>query len=159
MPQWHNNNNWLNHRHSNMPGTNRSGLCLCILVWQPGKGANMIIFPRHLAALTYSKLNTDQWCSVAKSWGAKQIIFVSKHVGGFCWWPTGTNDYSVQHTPWRNGKGDLFKELSASCKKYRLKMGVYIYRGDDKWGAGLGSGGAPVIHQSRKNIIRFIVNS
>lgn len=94
-----------------------------------------------LSRINPAKLNTDQWCKAAKSWGAKEIIFVAKHVGGFCWWPTSTNDYSVQHTPWRNGKGDLFKELSASCKKYGLKMGVYVYPGDDKWGAGLGSGG------------------
>src|SRR5688572_33396675 len=39
-----------------------------------------------LARVNPSKLNTDQWCEVARSWGAKQIIFVAKHVGGFCWW-------------------------------------------------------------------------
>ena len=38
-----------------------------------------------LSRFNPSKLNTDQWCQVALSWGAKEIIFVAKHVGGFCW--------------------------------------------------------------------------
>lgn len=88
-----------------------------------------------------SKLDTDQWCEVARSWGAKMIIFVAKHCGGFCWWQTDTSDYGVKNTPWRNGEGDVMKDLSASCKKYGLDMGVYVYPGDEHWGAGIGSGG------------------
>lgn len=88
-----------------------------------------------------SKLDTDQWCEVARSWGAKMIIFVAKHCGGFCWWQTGTSDYGVKNTPWKNGEGDVMKDLSASCKKYGLDMGVYVYPGDEHWGAGIGSGG------------------
>ena len=88
-----------------------------------------------------TKLNTDQWCEVAKSWGAKMIIFVAKHVGGFCWWQTNTTDYSIKNTPWKNGKGDVLKELSESCKKYGLDLGIYVYPGDPHWGAGVGSGG------------------
>jgi len=88
-----------------------------------------------------TKLNTDQWCEVAKSWGAKMIILVAKHVGGFCWWQTNTTDYSVKNTPWKNGKGDVLKELSESCKKYGLDLGIYVYPGDPHFGAPLGSGG------------------
>jgi len=87
------------------------------------------------------KLNTDQWCQAAKSWGAKLIVFVAKHTGGFCWWQTKTTEYGVSHIPWMNGKGDVLKMLSESCKKYGLDLGVYIYPGDEKWGAGIGSGG------------------
>jgi len=94
-----------------------------------------------LSRVNPSKLNTDQWCEVAKSWGAKQIIFVAKHVGGFCWWPTTTTEYSVRNIPWKNGQGDLFAELAASCKKYGINLGVYIYPGDVSFGAGIGSGG------------------
>ena len=86
-------------------------------------------------------LNTDQWCEVARSWGAKMILFVAKHTGGFCWWQTNTTDYCVRNIPWRNGKGDVLADLSASCRKYGLGLGVYIYPGDDNWGAGIGSGG------------------
>ena len=94
-----------------------------------------------LSRVNPSKLNTDQWCEVARSWGAKQIIFVAKHVGGFCWWPTTTTEYCVRNIPWKNGKGDLFAELAASCKKYGINLGVYIYPGDVSYGAGIGSGG------------------
>lgn len=88
-----------------------------------------------------TRLDTDQWCEVARSWGAGMVLFVAKHVGGFCWWQTGTTDYGVRQIPWRNGTGDVLKDLSESCKKYGLDLGVYIYPGDDRWGAGIGSGG------------------
>lgn len=88
-----------------------------------------------------TKLNTDQWCEAALSFGAKQIIFVAKHSGGFCWWQTNTTDYGIKETPYKNGKGDVLKEISESCKKYGLNLGVYIYPGDRTWGAMIGSGG------------------
>lgn len=87
------------------------------------------------------QLNTDQWCEVASSWGAKMIIFVAKHVGGFCFWQTTTTDYGIRNTPWRQGRGDVLEDLSRSCKKYGLDLGIYIYPGDPAWGAGPGSGG------------------
>lgn len=94
-----------------------------------------------ISRINPTKLDTDQWCRVAKSWGAKEIIFVAKHVGSFCWWPTYTTEYCVRNIPWKNGKGDLLKDLAISCKKMGLNLGIYIYPGDIKWGAGLGSGG------------------
>lgn len=94
-----------------------------------------------ISRINPTKLDTDQWCSVAKSWGAKQIIFVAKHAGSFCWWQTYTTEYCVRNIPWKNGKGDVIKDLATSCKKAGLNLGIYIYPGDIKWGAGLGSGG------------------
>ena len=93
-----------------------------------------------LSRFNPSKLNTDQWCQVALSWGAKEIIFVAKHVGGFCWWQTNST-YSIKNTPYKNGNGDVLSDLSKSCKKFGLNLGVYIYPGDLEWGAGVGSGG------------------
>jgi alpha-L-fucosidase len=86
-------------------------------------------------------LDTDQWCNVAISWGAKEILFVAKHTGGFCWWHTETTNYGIKDTPYKNGNGDVLKELSESCKKYGLNLGIYVYPGDETWGAGIGSGG------------------
>ena len=43
------------------------------------------------------KLDVDQWCEAAKSWGAKEILFVAKHTGGFCWWQTETTEHSVKN--------------------------------------------------------------
>ena len=94
-----------------------------------------------LEKINPEQLDTDQWCRVAKSWGAGQILFVAKHTGGFCWWQTDTSKYSVKHTPWRGGKGDVIAELAESCRKYGLKLAIYVYPGDDNWGAYVGGGG------------------
>lgn len=106
--------------------------------WQ-GRDTDDYSYP--ISKINPKQLNTDQWCEVAKSWNAKLILFVAKHTGGFCWWQTNTSDYSIKNTPWRNGKGDVLKDLSASCKKYGLDLGIYVYPGDEHWGAGIGSGG------------------
>ncbi|MCD6225340.1 MAG: alpha-L-fucosidase [Deltaproteobacteria bacterium] len=94
-----------------------------------------------LERINPEKLNTDQWCETAQLWGAKEILFVAKHTGGFCWWQTETTDYGIKNTPYKNGKGDVLKELAESCKKYGLNLGIYVYPGDETWGAGIGSGG------------------
>ena len=102
-------------------------------------------------------LDSDQWCQAAVSWGAKEILFVAKHTGGFCWWQTGTSEYSIKNTPYKNGNGDVLKELSESCRKYGLNLGIYVYPGDETWGAGIGSGGKtadPAKQKDYDNIFR-----
>ncbi|MCX5691522.1 MAG: alpha-L-fucosidase, partial [Planctomycetota bacterium] len=64
-----------------------------------------------LSAMNPEKLDTDAWVSVAESMGAKYIVFVAKHEGGFCWWQTDTTDWSVKNIPWRGGKGDVLADL------------------------------------------------
>jgi alpha-L-fucosidase len=91
-----------------------------------------------LSAINPEQLDTDQWADVAVAMGAKQIVFVAKHVGGFCWWQTDTTDYSVKHTPWRGGKGDVMKDLAESCRKRSLKLGVYLSPADRKHNVGVG---------------------
>ena len=113
-------------------------VCLDPCTWQGREYDNHSI---PLERINPAKLNTDQWCEVAQSWGAKEILFVAKHTGGFCWWQTETTDYGIKNTPYKNGKGDVLKELSESCKKYGLNLGIYVYPGDETWGAGIGSGG------------------
>ncbi len=113
-------------------------LCLDPCTWQ---GREYDDHSTPLERIKAKKLNTDQWCEVAMSWGAKEILFVAKHTGGFCWWQTETTDYGIRNTPYKEGKGDVLKELSESCKKYDLNLGIYVYPGDETWGAGIGSGG------------------
>lgn len=85
-----------------------------------------------------AQLDTEQWVDVAESMGAKYIVFVAKHVGGFCMWQTDTSPYGIKHTPWRGGKGDVLADLSASCKKRGMKLGVYLSPRDDTLGADTG---------------------
>ncbi|MGA0031404.1 MAG: alpha-L-fucosidase, partial [Flavobacteriaceae bacterium] len=73
-----------------------------------------------------SELDTDQWARVSKEAGMKGIIITAKHHDGFALWPSVYTEHSVKNSPWRDGKGDLLKELRASCDKYGLKMGVYL---------------------------------
>ena len=110
-----------------------------------------------LSDINPAKLDTDQWCETALSFGAKQILFVAKHTGGFCWWQTETSDYSIKNTPYKDGKGDVLAELAESCRAHGLKLGVYIYPGDDQWGAGIGSGGKtkdPAKQEAYNHVLR-----
>lgn len=73
-----------------------------------------------------SNLNTDQWARVAKEAGMKGLILVAKHHDGFCLWPSKTTQYTIAATPWKDGKGDVLRDLANSCEKFGLKLGIYI---------------------------------
>ncbi len=83
-------------------------------------------------------IDTDQWVEVAESMGAKYLVLVAKHVGGFCLWQTETTEYGIRGTPWRQGRGDVMADLARSCSKRGLKLGVYLSPRDDSLGAGVG---------------------
>jgi alpha-L-fucosidase len=73
-----------------------------------------------------TNLDCEQWCRIAEASGAKAIIITAKHHDGFCLWPSKFSKHTVRESKWKDGKGDVLKELSDACKKYGLKFGVYI---------------------------------
>ena len=110
-------------------------VCLDPCTWQDREYDNQSM---PLEKINPEKLDTDQWVSAAEAMGAKYIVFVAKHTGGFCWWQTETTDYGVRNIPWRGGKGDVMKDLAESCRKRGIKLGVYLSPADDQFGAGGG---------------------
>lgn len=86
--------------------------------WGEGTEAETVFDP--------GNLDCRQWCRIAKAAGAKGIIITAKHHDGFCLWPSRYSTHTVRESKWKNGKGDVLKELSQACKEYGLKFGVYI---------------------------------
>ena len=86
--------------------------------WGNGKEDESVFNPR--------KQDTDQWCKAIADAGMKGVILTCKHHDGFCLWQTKTTEHSVKNSPYKNGKGDVVREVSESCKKYGLKFGVYL---------------------------------
>jgi alpha-L-fucosidase len=89
-----------------------------------------------------SEIDTGQWADTAVALGARYIVLVAKHTGGFCLWQTDTTEYGIRNTPWRGGHGDVMADLASSCESRGLRLGVYLSPRDDSFGAGL-SGRCP----------------
>ena len=97
-----------------------------------------------------SHFDADQWCKAALLWGAREIVFVAKHVGGFCFWQTDTTEYSIKNTAFRGGKGDVLDDIYNACLRNGLKFGLYLSPADISHGAYVGGGGKTVIPEDQE---------
>jgi alpha-L-fucosidase len=73
-----------------------------------------------------TSLDVEQWLSTLKDAGFKGVILTTKHHDGFCLWPSKFTEHSIKNSPYKNGNGDLVKEVSDACKKHDLKFGIYM---------------------------------
>lgn len=75
-------------------------------------------------------LDTDQWCAAMKEAGMKKVILTAKHHDGFVLWQSRYTQHGIMSSGFQDGKGDIMRELSESCKKYGLKLGIYLSPAD-----------------------------
>ena len=86
--------------------------------WGDGQEDPYYFYPEHL--------DTDQWIKTLKDAGFKRTIMVVKHHDGFLLYPSKYTDHTIAKSSWKEGKGDVLAEVSASASKYDMDMGVYL---------------------------------
>lgn len=101
------------------------------------------------------KLDARQWVKALKDGGIKMAIITAKHHDGFCLWPSKFTEHSVKNSPWKNGKGDIVKEVADACKEYGLKFGFYL----SPWDRHEPSYGTPAYNEHYKNQLRELLTN
>lgn len=102
-----------------------------------------------------TSLNARQWVRVCKEAGMKMIVLVVKHHEGFCIWQSQYTDYSVKSSPWKNGKGDVAKEVSDACREGGIKFGFYM----SPWDLHEPTHGTPAYNEFFKNQLREMLTN
>jgi len=70
--------------------------------------------------------DAEQIVGTAAAAGMKGLILTCKHHDGFCLWPSKYTEHSIRNSPWRNGRGDVVRDIATACRKFGLKFGIYL---------------------------------
>jgi alpha-L-fucosidase len=70
--------------------------------------------------------SAEQIVKTAADAGMGRLILTCKHHDGFCLWPSKLTGHSVKKSPWKNGQGDVVREIADACKKHGLEFGTYL---------------------------------
>jgi len=102
-----------------------------------------------------TQLDCRQWARVAKEAGMEGIIITAKHHDGFCLWPSQYTEHSVKNSPWKNGNGDVLRDLREACDEFGLKMGVYL----SPWDRNHPDYGTPAYIEYYRNQLRELLTN
>jgi alpha-L-fucosidase len=102
-----------------------------------------------------AKFDARQWIKALKDAGFKMAIITAKHHDGFCLWPSAYTEYSVKNSPWKNGHGDVIKEVADACREYGIKFGVYL----SPWDRHEKTYGTPAYNDYYENQLRELLTN
>lgn len=73
-----------------------------------------------------TRFDPDQWVEAVKAAGMKGLVLTAKHHDGFCLWQTKYTEHCIKNSPYKNGQGDIVKEVADACRKGGIKFGFYL---------------------------------